>query len=217
MRMRVRKWAGEGKEKYVWGEGSATAEKSVRDFEFTERFQDFSKDFRFQPIQQKISDFSEDFKISVKISDFSEDFKISPKISDFARISAEISRFHVISGEISRFQQRFHGSQRTAYSQGTLRGAGASATECDTASARVCMREYAGTSLCSTVSRLYTGMCCWTGYIGAVRGAVTAVVSQGSRIFPALVSRYRKLPRGTDFTGILQRRQDQYIHERILI
>ena len=58
-------------------------------------------------------------------------------ISDFARISAEISRF----------QQRFHGSQRTAYSQGTLRGAGASATECDTASARVCMREYAGTSL----------------------------------------------------------------------
>ena len=53
----------------------------------------------------------------------------------------------MISGEISRFQQRFHGSQRTAYSQGTLRGAGASATECDTASARVCMREYAGTSL----------------------------------------------------------------------
>ena len=52
--------------------------------------------------------------------------------------------------------------------------------------------------------RLYTGMCCWTGYIGAVRGAVTAVVSQGSRIFPALVSRCRKLPRGTDFTGILQ-------------
>ena len=53
--------------------------------------------------------------------------------------------------------------------------------------------------------------------IGAVRGAVTAVVSQGSRIFPALVSRYRKLPKGTDFTGILQRRQDQYIHERMLI
>ena len=75
----------------VAAEGSATAEKSVRDFEFTERFQDFSKDFRFQPIQQKISDFSEDFKISAKIS-------------DFARISAEISRFHVISGEISRFQ-----------------------------------------------------------------------------------------------------------------
>ena len=70
-----------------------------------------------------------------------QDFKISAKISDFARISAEISRFHVISGEISRFQQRFHGSQRTAYSQGTLRGAGASATECDTASPRVCMRE----------------------------------------------------------------------------
>ena len=63
----------------------------------------------------------------------------------------------------------------------------------------------------------YTGMYCWTGYIGAVRGAVTAVVSQGSRIFPALASRYRKLPRGTDFTGILQRRQDQYIHERMLI
>ena len=79
-------------------EGSATAEKSVRDFEFTERFQDFSKDFRFQPIQQKISDFSEDFKISAKIS---------AKISDFARISAEISRFHVISGEISRFQDPF--------------------------------------------------------------------------------------------------------------
>ena len=66
---------------------------------------------------------------------------ISAKISDFARISAEISRFHVISGEISRFQQRFYGSQRTAYSQGTLRGAGASATECDAANARVCMRE----------------------------------------------------------------------------
>ena len=68
-------------------EGSATAEKSVRDFEFTERFQDF--------------------KISAKISDFSEDFKISAKISDFARISAEISKFHVISGEISRFQDPF--------------------------------------------------------------------------------------------------------------
>ena len=51
----------------------------------------------------------------------------------------------------------------------------------------------------------------------SVRGAVTAVVSQGSRIFPAIVSRYRKFPRGTDFTGILQRRQDQYIHERMLI
>ena len=103
----------------VFTEGSATAEKSVRDFEFTERFQDFSKDFRFQLIQQKISRFQQ-------------------------RISAEISRFHVISGEISRFQQRFHGSQRTAYSQGMLRGAGASATECDTASARVCMREVKG-------------------------------------------------------------------------
>ena len=96
-------------------EGSATAEKSVRDFEFTERFQDFSKDFRFQPIQQKISRFQQRFQISAKISRFREDFKISAKISDFARISAEISRFHVISGEISRFQQRFHGSQRTAY------------------------------------------------------------------------------------------------------
>ena len=104
----------------------------ISDFSrFSKRFQDFSKDFRFQR----------------RFQDFSEDFKISQKISDFARISAEISRFHVISGEISRFQQRFHGSQRTAYSQGTLRGAGASATECDTASARVCMREYAGTSL----------------------------------------------------------------------
>ena len=76
-------------------EGSATAEKSVRDFEFTERFQDFSNDFRFQPIQQKISRFQRRFQL-------------------FARISAEISRFHVISGEISRFQQRFHGSQRHA-------------------------------------------------------------------------------------------------------
>ena len=86
-------------------------------------------------------------KRAYEISNLPKDFKISVKISDFARISAEISRFHVISGEISRFQQRFHGSQRTAYSQGTLRGAGASATECDTASARVCIREYAGTSL----------------------------------------------------------------------
>ena len=94
----------------------------ISDFSrFSKRFQDFSKDFRFQR----------------RFQDFSEDFKISPKNSDFARISAEISRF----------QQRFHGTQRTAYSQGTLRGAGASATECDTASARVCMREYAGTSL----------------------------------------------------------------------
>ena len=109
------------------------------------------KDFK---ISAKISDFSrfsKRFQISAKISDFSEDFKISAKISDFARISAEISRFHVISGEISRFfrthfrfQQRFHGSQRTAYSQGTLRGAGASATEWDAASARVCMREVKG-------------------------------------------------------------------------
>ena len=95
----------------------------------------------------EISNLPKDFKISAKIQDFSKDFKISAKISDFvrisdfARISAEISRFHVISGEISRFQQRFHGSQRTAYSQGTLR---ASATECDTVSARVCMREVKG-------------------------------------------------------------------------
>ena len=66
----------------IFSEGSATAEKSVRDFEFTERFQDFSKDFRFQPIQQKISDFSEDFKISAKISDFSEDFRFR---EDFCR------------------------------------------------------------------------------------------------------------------------------------
>ena len=81
------------------------------------------------------------------------------KISDFARISAEISRFHVISGEISRFQQRFHGSQRTAYSQGTLRGAGASATECDTVSARVCMRvklrEYASLTLARVMLHRY--------------------------------------------------------------
>ena len=52
------------------------------------------------------------------------DFKISAKISDFARISGEISRFHVISG--------------------TLRGAGTSATECNAASTRVCMREVKG-------------------------------------------------------------------------
>ena len=73
-----------------------------------------------------------------EISNLPKDFKISAKISDFA------TRFHVISGEISRFQQRFHGSQRTAYSQGTLRGAGASATECNAANARVCMREVKG-------------------------------------------------------------------------
>ena len=88
-------------------------------------------DFRYAGVT---TDFSQDFR-------FREDFKISAKISDFARISGEISRYLVISGEISRFQQRFYGSQRTAYSQGTLRGAGASATECDAASARVCMRE----------------------------------------------------------------------------
>ena len=90
---------------------------------------------RGPPLRKRAYEIWEDFKISVKIS---------VKISDFARISAEISRFHVISGEISRFQQRFHGSQRTAYSQGTLRGASASATECDTAIARVCMREVKG-------------------------------------------------------------------------
>ena len=54
------------------------------------------------------------------------------------------------------------------------------------------------------------------GILGLFEGLLLhAVVSQGSRIFPALVSRYRKLPRGTDFTGILQRRQ--HIHERMLI
>ena len=82
-------------------EGSATAEKSVRDFKISAKISDFS---RFSKISAKISDFSEDFR-------FREDFKISAKISDFARISGEISRFHVISGEISRFQHRFHGSQ----------------------------------------------------------------------------------------------------------
>ena len=106
-------------------EGSATAEKSVRDFEFIERFQDFSKDFRFQPIQQKISrfqqrfqDFSEDFRFR---EDFCRDFKISlVRFQDFSR------DFMVVRG------------------QGTLRGAGASATECYTASAKVCMREVKG-------------------------------------------------------------------------
>ena len=52
-------------------EGSATAEKSVRDFEFTERFQDFSKDFRFQ---RRFQDFSKDFRFR---EDFCRDFKIS--------------------------------------------------------------------------------------------------------------------------------------------
>ena len=85
------------------------------------------------------------------------------------------------------------------------------------------LREYASLTLARVMLHRYevqyirACIICWTGYIGAVRGAVTAVVSQGSRIFPALVSRYRKLQRGTDFTGILQRRQDQYIHERMLI
>ena len=124
-----------------------------KDFKISAKISDFSrfsKRFRFQ---RRFQDFSEDFR-------FREDFKISAKISDFARISAEISRFHVISGEISRFQQRFHGSQRTAYSQGTLRGAGASATECDTASARVCMREvklreYAGLTLARVMLHRY--------------------------------------------------------------
>ena len=87
-------------------EGSATAQKSVRDFEFTERFQDFSKDFRFQPIQQKISRFQQRFQISTKIS---------AKISDFAKISAEISRFHVIFGEISRFQDPFQFSAEISW------------------------------------------------------------------------------------------------------
>ena len=76
----------------------------------------YRKISRFQQRFQISADSAKDFKISAKISDFIEDFKISAKISDFARISAEISRFHVISGEISRFQQRFHGSQRPAYS-----------------------------------------------------------------------------------------------------
>ena len=102
-----------------------------KDFKISAKISDFSR------FSKRFQDFSEDFR-------FREDFKISAKISDFARISAEISRFHVISGEISRFQQRFHGSQRTTYSQGTLRGTGASATECDTASAKVCMREVKG-------------------------------------------------------------------------
>ena len=93
---------------------------------------------RGPPLPKRVYEILKDFKISATISDFSrfsKRFQNSAKISDFAMISAEISRFHVISGEISRFQQRFHGSQRTAYSQGTLCGAG------DAASARVCMRE----------------------------------------------------------------------------
>ena len=90
----------------------------------------------------------------------------------------------MISGEISRFQdpfkfqQRFHGSQRTAYSQGTLRGAGASAIECDAASARVCicvkLREYASLTLARVMLHRYevqyirACIICWSGYIGAV-------------------------------------------------
>ena len=66
----------------------------------------------------------------------------------------------MISGEISRFQQRFHGSQRTAYSQGTLRGAGASAVR-PSATQRVpecvCvkLREYASLTLARVMLHRY--------------------------------------------------------------
>ena len=96
-------------------------------------------------------------------------------------------------------------------------------SECQSVYACMKLREYASLTLAHVMLHRYEVQyirACVVGpgiYIGAVRGAVTAVVSQCSRIFPALVSRYRKLPRGTDFTGILQRRQDQYIHERMLI
>ena len=54
------------------------------------------------------------------------------------------------------------------------------------------LREYASLTLARVMLHRYevqyirACIICWTGYIGALRGAVTAVVSQGSRIFPAI-------------------------------
>ena len=53
------------------------------------------KDFRFQPIQQKISRFQQRFQIS---ADSAKDFKISVKISRFHR------RFQISRGFLLRFQ-----------------------------------------------------------------------------------------------------------------
>ena len=91
-------------------EGSATTEKSVRDFEFTERFQDF----RFQPIQQKISRFQQRFQISVRISrfqqrfqDFSEDFRFREDFCRDFKISRDFWWDFKISGPISVFSRDF--------------------------------------------------------------------------------------------------------------
>ena len=49
------------------------------------------------------------------------------------------------------------------------------------------LREYARVMLHRyEVQYIRACIICWTGYIGVVRRAVTAVVSQGSRIFPAI-------------------------------
>ena len=44
-------------------------------------------------------------------------------------------------------------------------------------------------------------MYCWTGYIGAARGVVTAVVSQGSRISPAFSLSLLKASKGSLFSS----------------
>ena len=119
----------------------------------------------------------------------------------------------MISGEISihfRFQQRFHGSQRTVYSQGTLRGAGASATEFDAASARVCIVSCSIAMKYSIYGHVLLDRVCW----GCSRGCYCCSLARQPYFSLLLVSRYRKLPRRTDFTGILQRCQDQSIHSR---
>ena len=86
------------KRKYNLAEGSSTAEKSVRDFEFDFKISQISGDSAKILRFQQISDFSEDVG-------FQRRFQISrgflQRFQDF--------RTHF------RFQQRFHGSQRTAY------------------------------------------------------------------------------------------------------
>ena len=135
----------------------------------------------------------------------------------------------MISGEISRFQDPF---QISAEIFMVVRGRPNSRarsvvpvpvrpSSTQRVPERVCvkLREYASLTLARVMfhryevqyilqvllDRVYWG--CW-------RGCYCCSLARQPYFSMLLVSRYRKLTSGTDFTGILQRRQDQSIHSR---
>ena len=99
-------------------EGSATAPESVRDFQISDRFQDFLKDFRFRSgyhahaqIRSRPFKSAGFFEIFDFIRDSREDFRIPCKISGFHGFPSTSD-----SRKISRFREGFQ-RKRTRFQQ----------------------------------------------------------------------------------------------------